>query len=186
MRRRSLAYLGLWLVYNDVSGDSRQKLAARSLRLAGNHAKSYLRRTSQTTPPYLIENAISTTYLLTDQGRFLPSGLDGDQGLFALYVLYGTNGILKENRTFKPSRNWEFRVVFQLGEIYAENQPRGEQLAQTGSQCHSASLKSLIRSGSNHRTGNVEKSLAREIYDMLHNTDIWRDSGQVDAAFCGF
>ncbi|PBK67505.1 hypothetical protein ARMSODRAFT_976748 [Armillaria solidipes] len=29
-------------------------------------------------------NAISTTYLLTDQGRFLPSGLDGDQGLFAL------------------------------------------------------------------------------------------------------
>ncbi|KAK0238086.1 hypothetical protein EDD85DRAFT_790155 [Armillaria nabsnona] len=140
----------------------------------------------------LARNAISTTYLLTDQGGFLLSGPDGDQGLFALKTEHSNlHGIWNS----ELSSNWgcatpaviSKMVLKEFANIARKSTLKiNQELAQAGSQCHSTSLKSLIRSGSDHRTGNVEKSLAREIYDMLHNTDIWRDSGQVDAAFCGF
>ncbi|PBK89907.1 hypothetical protein ARMGADRAFT_1064859 [Armillaria gallica] len=124
--------------------------------------------------------------------RILLSGPDGDQGLFALKTEHSNlHGIWNS----KLSSNWGCATPAVISEMVSKefaNIARestlkiDQELAQAGSQCHSTSLKSLIRSGSDHRTGNVEKSLAREIYDTLHNTDIWRDSGHVNAAFCVF
>ncbi|KAK0203744.1 Six-hairpin glycosidase-like protein [Desarmillaria ectypa] len=185
--------------YNNVSGDPAMKVASS---LSAASQKSY----EELLEAHVVDHSSlfgrvsislgtpsSTTYLPTDQRRLLPSGPDGDQDLFALYAQYGRYLAIASSRKTEPSNLqgiWNSQLSPNWGSKYTLNinQQMNSWLAEP------LNIPEVLDPLWNLITELAERGeiAAREIYNISHgwvihhNTDIWRNSAPVDAAFYGF
>ncbi|KAK0458952.1 putative large secreted protein, partial [Desarmillaria tabescens] len=185
--------------YNDVSGDPSTKVAS-SLSAASQKSYEELLEAHVADHSSLfgrvnisLGTPSSTTYLPTDQRRLLPNGPDGDQDLFALYTQYGRYLAIASSRKTEPSNLqgiWNSELSPNWGSKYTLNinQQMNSWLAEP------LNIPEVLDPLWNLITEVAERGeiAAREIYNISHgwvvhhNTDIWRDSAPVDAAFYGF